>query len=340
MVTKATRFQNRRTSTPGKVFTSTELLEAELGVNTADRKLYSKDAAGTVFQVAGQGGRNPGDYLQFENFDGAGLQGVAIKDGGRLWVKKDNAAVNDFADVWITRDIKTTTPGLGTAGQVSSTMRIDHAIRKPIDSFEWAFVVNMLYQPDAGAAARAGEHCAVYPRVEKRGDGRVWCVCSEYRDFTSNPTTGSVNMEVGCGATGPDPNNQRIGIHLVIGSANDTAGTNIVSDGIAIFAQPGYAQSKRHIRLQGQAGVGVDMRELDTVYSDIGVAMATNQFIKWSDTQSTPWRGSIGFSGINKTMALGGVPVNQGLVTEDRRLTLEINGVRYDINCGLSTTSP
>lgn len=335
MVTKNATLITKKSTAAGAVPTAASLQQAELAINTTDKKLYSKDASGNVFQIAGAGGRNVGDYLQFENYDGSSLQGIGIKDGGRIWFKRDNDAVTDFTNIWVTRDIKPSTAGLGTPGQTSSAFRIEETITKPIDSFEWALVVNLRYQPAAGAAPRAGEHCAIYPRVEKRGDGRVWCMCSEYRDFTSNPTTGSVNMEIGCGATGPDPNNQRIGIHMVIGSANDTAGTNIVSDGIAIFAHPGYAQSKRHIRLQGQGKVGIDMREMDTVYSNTGMALATNQYIKWADTidvdiAAAP-RGSFGWSNTHNTFAFGGARGEFGAPTPDRTILFDFNGVLHKI---------
>nr|WP_325265580.1 hypothetical protein [uncultured Rhizobium sp.] len=52
MVTKFSRLQSRRTSTPGKVFSAAELIEGELGVNLADETLYSKKIDGTVFAFA------------------------------------------------------------------------------------------------------------------------------------------------------------------------------------------------------------------------------------------------------------------------------------------------
>jgi hypothetical protein len=53
MVTKSTRMQSRRTSTAGKVFTTSELLEGELGINMADKKMWFKDATGSVQRIAG-----------------------------------------------------------------------------------------------------------------------------------------------------------------------------------------------------------------------------------------------------------------------------------------------
>ncbi|OQP84611.1 hypothetical protein BTR14_18445 [Rhizobium rhizosphaerae] len=331
MVTKATRFQSRRTSTAGKVFTDAELLEGELGLNMADRKLYSKDASGNVFLVAGAG-RNPGDFLQFENFDGAGLQGVAIKDGGRLWFKRDNDAVTDFANVWITRDIKATTPGLGVAG-VSSSLRVDLNVKKALDSYEWGIVCNLVY--DTGnQPPRDGQHVAVYPRVEKRSPGNLWAICGEMRDKTPSPTGASVAQELSLGATGDDPFNQRIGLHLSMGSALDTDGTNIWSDGICISAPIARVQSKRHIRLQGAAKVGIDFTELDTIYSDKAIKLRTNHLIEWfDDFNSATSRGAIRWSSVANTIQLGGVPVAVGAASPaTHRMTLNISGFNYYID--------
>lgn len=52
MVTKTSAVTTRKSSNPGAVPSAGQLQHAELAINTADRRLYSKDASGAVFQVA------------------------------------------------------------------------------------------------------------------------------------------------------------------------------------------------------------------------------------------------------------------------------------------------
>lgn len=61
MVTKVGRYQHKRTATAGKVPVTGDLLVGEIVLNTTDRKLYSKDASGNVFQFI-QGHKTLKDY--------------------------------------------------------------------------------------------------------------------------------------------------------------------------------------------------------------------------------------------------------------------------------------
>lgn len=61
----------RRSSTPGAVPTAGQLADGELAVNTADRRMFMKDATGTVFRLAGT--PDPSQYLFQHAVDGDDL---------------------------------------------------------------------------------------------------------------------------------------------------------------------------------------------------------------------------------------------------------------------------
>jgi len=50
-----TVFQIKRSSVPGRVPTSSDIEIGELAINLADKILYSKDGAGTVFGISSEG---------------------------------------------------------------------------------------------------------------------------------------------------------------------------------------------------------------------------------------------------------------------------------------------
>ena len=332
MVTKSTRMQSRRTSTSGKVFAPSELLEGELGINMADKKMWFKDQAGNVQRIAG-GGRSPGDFLQYEGFVGSPFQGIGIADGGRIWFRRDNDHPGDFTNVWITREIRADEPSVGTPG-VSAALRIDHTIRKAgLNAFEWGVVVNMVYEPDAGASG-GGEHVALYPRVEKRGKANLWAICGEMRDYTDSPTNASVGQELTLLATGLDPSNQRLGLHISMNSADGNDGTNVWSDGIVVGGPIAKVQAKRLIRLQGAALVGIDMTELETGYADTAMRLRNNQNIVWADNfGSTTNSGSLRWSAVVGTFQFSGIPVTIGAAgTPDRKAMINVGGTNYYIN--------
>lgn len=62
-----TTIQLYRTSTAGAAPSPGNLLEAELALNTADRKLYSKNSAGVVVQVGGGAAGGGANQVFYEN---------------------------------------------------------------------------------------------------------------------------------------------------------------------------------------------------------------------------------------------------------------------------------
>jgi hypothetical protein len=61
----------KRTSVAGRVPTAQQLAVGELAINLPDRRLYSKDTAGSVFRLARP--RDPSDYLSLSATDGTTL---------------------------------------------------------------------------------------------------------------------------------------------------------------------------------------------------------------------------------------------------------------------------
>jgi hypothetical protein len=62
----------KRSNVAGRVPTAAQVAEGSLAINLADRKLYSKDAAGEVFQI-GATAADPSAYLFLSATDGTTL---------------------------------------------------------------------------------------------------------------------------------------------------------------------------------------------------------------------------------------------------------------------------
>ena len=333
MVTKNTRLQSRHTTVDGRVPGAGDLLAGELAINLPDRKVYTKDDDDNVFQIGGAPGRSVGNYLAYENFVGSGLQGIGIQDGGRIWFRRDNDKTSDHSNVWITRNIPSTATDLGTPGFVAAALRIDHTINKAgLAGFEWGAVINMVYEPGEGSSG-GGEHVALYPRVEKRGAANLWAICGEMRDYTDSPTNASVGQELTLLATGLDPSNQRLGLHISMNSASGADGTNVWSDGIVVGGPIAKVQAKRLLRLQGASLVGIDMSELETGYADTGIRMRKDHNITWVDNiNSTTNSGSLRWSSVLNTFQISGIPISMGAPSAaDRKAMINIGGQNYYI---------
>lgn len=330
MVTKSTRMQSRRTSTAAKVFSAAELLEGELGLNLADRKLYSKTAGGAVFQIGGEPGRDVGDYVAYEDFIGSGFQGIGVKQDGRVWFKRDKDKKAEFATVWMTKNIDVDAPGTDAVGSVA-VLRVDETInRGDLESFHFMATFNLNYEPlTGGGSGGGGQHVALYPRVDKRGSGHLWAICGEMRDFTSSPDKASVGQELTLAATGLDPNNNRIGLHLSLFSANNLDGTNVWSDGLVIGGPIAKVQAKRLIRLQGATTIGIDMTELETGYADVAVKLRDNHKIEWHPNfASTTPGGSIAWNASIATFQISGL-IHRASATGGVSTALPANPVGY-----------
>jgi len=62
-----TTLQSYHSVTPGAVPLASNVIDGELAVNTADRKLYTRNAAGTVVQIGGGASGGGTDMVFYEN---------------------------------------------------------------------------------------------------------------------------------------------------------------------------------------------------------------------------------------------------------------------------------
>jgi hypothetical protein len=329
MTTKMSRIQQRRTDAAGKVPTASDLLTGELGLNVADRKMYSKDANANVFQIGGAPGRNVGDYLAYEDFGGFPL----LATDSRLYVKKENPTAGDYANFVVLRD----TAGFsgGTPGNVNAAALVNVAVNSVVNSFEWGLLAQMSLN-----AAGGGEHCAFYSQGVKNANGTLWASCFEMRDNVSNPTTGSLGMEMGMFVNGGDASGMRHGIDISIGSTDSLSGTNVVTSGIRIGPTSGdatRAQLINGIDLKGRAVTGLNLSNLEVDYSDVSVAMPTNGKIRWKDGDGfggatraeLAWNAAIDtwqFSGVATSTSANAGAASPLPSNPNRYITMQVNG--------------
>lgn len=340
MVSKSARMQSRRTSTAGKVFSPSELLEGELGLNMADKKMWFKNAAGNVQRIAG-GGRKVGDFLQYEDTDGSSLPTIRTDD--RIIFSK---AVTTKDDVYQFGFNRVTSFTDGTFGVTNSNVKMELQVNQTTPTFQY----NLLTTTTVGAVSNGGgEHVNAYFQAFKRGDSQLWATCLEFRDFTTNPGSGSIGMEFGYFVNGADNNKLRHALDFSFGCAIEPAnpatyvGTDIISTGMRMgpsFGQPGRMILRKGYELSGRVDLGIDLSGIVNSYSDRMMAFNTNGKIIWRDgmpTSGTPnpdraafsWNGALGtfvFAGM-KLSSSGGVGI--GPVVD--RAVIYINGTPFAV---------
>lgn len=267
-------------------------------------------------------GAAPGKIPLYENFVGSGFQGLKVTD--RIWVKRDKDYLGQYADLWVSRNVDA--DATGTDSGVSSSIRIDHTINKSgLNSGEWGLTVNMVYDLNGGSGG-SGQHVSVYGRVEKHSPGALWAACFEMRDFTSSPTGSSVGQEITMGATGLDPMDQRIGLHISMYSANDLPGTNEIGCGLVIGGPSTHVRARRGIKLEGAMAYGIDFTSMDLNYADRALLLKTGQYIEWADSFSGTRRGSIHWNPSFGTMVFGGIKTATTAGASAGYATVVING--------------
>jgi len=100
-----TVIQLKRSNIAGRVPTASQVAEGSLAINLADRKLYSKDAAGEVFQI-GATAADPSAYLFLSSADGSDLY------IGRLaWADFPATGPAEDAESWTIYKITTDSAG-------------------------------------------------------------------------------------------------------------------------------------------------------------------------------------------------------------------------------------
>jgi hypothetical protein len=336
MVSKSARMQSRRTSTAGKVFTSSELLEGELGLNMADKKMWFKDQAGAVQRLAG-GGRDVGDFVQYEDTDGGGLP--TIRTSKRIIFTKDTATANDPYQFGFIRK----TGAIGGSGVVNANVAAYLGVEQTTPNFQW----NMLTSTTVKAAsAGGGEHVNFYAQAIKQGDSSLWGMCLEYRDQVVNPGSGSVGMEFGFFVNGADNNKLRHALDFSFGGYTNEPGDNVISTGIRMgpsFGEPGRMVMRKGFELAGRVYEGIDLSNISPVFSvsgmgsggDRALLINTNGKIIWRDGgygNPGPDLASFGWVQAKGTFVFSGPPVTIGTAVADRKIKLNFNGIDLYIN--------
>jgi hypothetical protein len=106
-----TVIQLKRSNVAGRVPTAAQVAEGSLAINLADRKLYSKDAAGEVFQI-GATAADPSAYLFLSATDG-----TTLYIGRLAWDDFPATGPAEAAAEWTIYKITTDSAGNVTAEQ-------------------------------------------------------------------------------------------------------------------------------------------------------------------------------------------------------------------------------
>lgn len=286
MATLANRSQTRRSSTAGKVPVASDLLEGEFGLNMADRKLYSKDAGGSVFQVAASPGRNPGNALVYESFLGSDLQGLSVKNDGRIWMKHDKDKVSDYATLQVTRTIDPDATGDNVQGLTSAAVLISTEIKKSgVSAFQWPLTVTVLYDPADGLPSPGSEHVAVAGFARKKADAGMWGFNMGTTDETVNPVNASIGGEITFAARGLDPNNQRFALLIACGSVPyNTNGDNEITYGITFGAPPERCKMKAMINFDAAAYTALNFTTMSNARGQSVMKMKPGFKLEWASS--------------------------------------------------------
>lgn len=185
----------------------------------------------TVFQAAATAGGvyavPSGDYLvgsgvtaganrvfwqggEVRNSDGSaplslpGVQELWFQDGKFFY--EPLAVADTYATVRIDRN---STYSGGTHGNVASGLKVNHTVSAGVVDFQWAILGAL------NNSATGGENVAIYGQGWKQsGAGPTWAMCTEARDYNTDPTTGLVSIEIGVFCNGTDANGSRVAAHL------------------------------------------------------------------------------------------------------------------------------
>lgn len=326
MATKISTVIMRKSSNPGVVPSAGQLQHAELAINTADRKLYSKDASGNVFQVAAEPGRGIGKALVLENLDGSGYP--VLNSDDRRYHRRIGAIPGRYADHIFTND--PTLMSGGPTGGVDHVVLVTQTIDKKVNTYQWAFGSHLIVKGGAGGdpnggAAGGGQHCGMNTQVFVEANCSVFGFNSNIVDSVAAPTAGRVGYEAGMGVLGPDPNKMRCVVSVAIGS-NDldpvtqigTPGDNRVHKGVVIGptnSDPTMAQFTNALLIEGRTKVGINLTRIDTSWGDAQIiAMPSGGDIVW--TEDTEY------------LATPSPKMRIGYNAAPARRTLKITGVR------------
>lgn len=325
MVTKEARLQVRASTTPGKVPAASDLLQAELGLNLVDKKLYFKDQAGAVQRLAG-GGRSVGDFIQYESFVGSQNQGIGVKPDNPVWFRRDKDKVVEFAQVWLTRDIEADADRtLNELGYTSAALRIDCNVKQLAqEGSQWPLTVTLKYTVPTGDAGNA-QHVAGFIGIDKFNPSAfMWAMNIGVRDYTANPTRGTVGAELTMAVAGTDNNGQRFGLHIACNSVGQNGGpdsqpgVNGVYAALVAGGPAANVQFNRMVKLEGTGKVAIDMSEVTHESGDVAMRMVSGAKLQWGDAHNMlnapkgqiawfPAIQTFGFDGMKTQFSAGGL---------------------------------
>ncbi|PYE25101.1 hypothetical protein C8J32_10454 [Rhizobium sp. PP-CC-3A-592] len=352
MVTKNATLITKKSTAAGAVPTAASLQPAELAINTTDRKLYSKDSAGNVFQMAGEAGRDVGDYVKYESFLGSQNQGIGVKPDNPVWFRRDKDKVTEFAQVWITRDIEADADrALNEQGYTSAALRIDCNVKQLAqEASQWPFTAVLKYEATGGDAGNA-QHVCLFAGIDKKNPSAfMWASNIGVRDYNPNPTRGTVGVELTMAVAGPDNNGQRFGLHVACnsigqnGGPDSQPGTNGVYAAIVAGGPAGNVQFNRMVKLEGTGKVAIDMSEVTHESGDVAMRMVSGAKLQWGDAHNMTNipKGQIAWFPSIQTFGLDGVPLANSAIAgvadalpsrPATYLKFQINGAMVRIPC-------
>lgn len=224
--------------------------------------------------------------------------GSAQSKASRFQISRPAYDVDTYADLEFFKDLRGRPNPANTNGGTSHVIKIKEYVGDS-EYHQWPVHVDMEF------SGTGGQHVGVYAVMQKHVGAQTtsWAFCGENRDFTPNPVTGLVGMEMGMGGRGLDPRELRcaidistdgalpwdegrneIGVGLRIGPGqnlpNWTQGVDYgTPDGVATHT--GYVVVKKGVELKGNMITPIDM---STVYSEQNTAMAMSSGLqfKWN----------------------------------------------------------
>lgn len=123
-----------------------------------------------------------------------------------------------------------TTDSAPSEGWVKSAFRIDTTVTSSNSYYNWGLVSTL----DNQSSNQNTENTAAFFQARATNDRKTWGSLSEILDLSRNPTSGKVGIEITCKATGPDVNNNRVGLDLAVHNSVTTPGAEKVVWGYGV----------------------------------------------------------------------------------------------------------
>lgn len=237
------------------------------------------------------------------SFIGANATYITAATGPNQQVLQKNTRASDIATNYIRRNADHTG---GTAGLVSCGFRVDNYVSSGATNYEWG-ILGVVYN-----SASVGDQVGGYFQGNKvtSGSCQTWgAVCEVIENVAiTNPTTGTVGLEVDVRSNGTDNNTARIAVDVVC-----TRGyVGGVPAGVATETSYGFRVQTARDGANSVVKVGYGF---DTVSTNVQVGFDTSG----ATITSTAYRMAAG-----QTVGFN--------VTGANRLYYDNTGIRYDIS--------